>query len=159
MQFFLENPISKADFERGLTDERPNKPLEHFANLDDSDIMVAAKSWTNHPDGVLSTLSKMIVLRKLFRLELSSKPFPESYIEEKTNSFSKIHPELSNNGRFFVFSDSVSNNAYEVTDDSIKILYNSGKTVDITEASDMLSSNILSKEIRKYFLCYPKSVK
>ncbi len=159
LQFFLENPISKADFERGLTDDRPNKPLEHFANLDDSDIMVAAKSWTNHPDGVLSTLSKMIVLRKLFRLELSSKPFPESYIEEKTNSFSKIHPELSNNGRFFVFSDSVSNNAYEVTDDSIKILYNSGKTVDITEASDMLSSNILSKEIRKYFLCYPKSVK
>ncbi|HPJ45018.1 MAG TPA: HD domain-containing protein [Tenuifilaceae bacterium] len=159
LRFFLENSISKVDFEKSVKGEQPNKLLEHFSNLDDSDIMVAAKSWTNHPDKVLSNLSRMIVLRKLFRLELSNNPFPESYIDEKKVLFGKIHPELSNNGKFFVFSDSVSNNAYQVTDDSIKILYNSGKTIDITEASDMLSSNMLSKEIRKYFLCYPKSVK
>lgn len=159
LHYFLQNSITRNDFEESITQNTNNKSLEHFANLDDSDIMVAAKTWTNHPDSVLSTLSKMIVLRKLFRLELSNNPFSNEYIEEKAENFRKIHPNLSNNGRFFVFSDSVSNNAYQVTDDSIRILYNSGKTVDITEASDMLSSNMLSKEIRKYFLCYPKSVK
>ena len=44
-------------------------------------------------------------------------------------------------------------------DDKIQILYKNGEIVDIAEASDMLNTSVLSKTVRKYFLCYPKEIK
>ena len=158
LSYFLENNVTKEDFPCNPVQLKSQIALEHFAKLDDSDIMVAAKMWINDSDPILSRLSEMIVNRRLFKLEFSNKPFAISLIRSKHKELSKINPELSKNGKFFVFSDSVSNNAYQTTDDSIKILYNNGKLIDIAEASDMLNSKILSKEIRKFFLCYPKEV-
>jgi len=158
LAFLLENTITKEDLAFDNKNGKYNMVLEHFTKLDDSDIMVAAKIWTTHPDPILSRLSDMIVSRKLSRVEFSNKPFKRDEVLSKRNAFCKKFPELLKNGKFFVFSDSVSNNAYHISDDSIQILYNNGKLVDITEASDMLNSKILSKEIRKFFLCYPKEM-
>ncbi|PKP39160.1 MAG: hypothetical protein CVT98_02955, partial [Bacteroidetes bacterium HGW-Bacteroidetes-15] len=72
------------------------------------------------------------------------------------HSFYSKYPELKPYGKFFVLTNSVSNNAYKVSEESIKILYNNGTLVDISEASDMLNTKVLSKEIKKHFLCYPK---
>ena len=44
-------------------------------------------------------------------------------------------------------------------DDRITIMDKSGNTRDIAEASDMLNISVLSKTVRKYFLCYPKLMK
>jgi hypothetical protein len=56
-------------------------------------------------------------------------------------------------------SDSVSNFAYSDLDDRISILDKRGNIRDIAEASDMLNISVLSKTIRKYFLCYPRFMK
>ena len=41
-------------------------------------ILAAIKEWTHHPDNVLSTLSKMIIDRQLFKIEIQKKEFSET---------------------------------------------------------------------------------
>ena len=43
-----------------------------------------------------------------------------------------------------------------VEDDSITILYKDGTIRDISEASEILNVQLLSKKIRKYYLCYQR---
>jgi hypothetical protein len=65
--------------------------------------------------------------------------------------------ELKNNEPdFFVFTDIARNNAYDPVNDKIKIYYYNGQVSDISEASDQLNLDVLSKTVTKYFLCYPK---
>jgi hypothetical protein len=100
----------------------------------------------------------MITSRKLFRVKLQNKPFAEQEVETRKQDLYSLYPTLRGMGKYFVLTDSVSNNAYRSTEESIKILYNNGILFDITEASDMLNTKILSKDVRKYFLCYPKEI-
>ena len=64
-----------------------------------------------------------------------------------------------NDAAYLVLSDSISNFAYSDMDDRIAILDKQGKTRDIADASDMLNISVLSKTVRKYFLCYPRFLK
>jgi uncharacterized protein len=153
LQYFLSHNITQNDFKCG---QSPSLALQHFANIDDSDIMVAAKQWINHQDMVLSTLAKMVTTRRLFKVELRNNPFTDEEQKEKEQYFVKKNPALAMFHKYFVITNSISNNAYRVTDESIKILYNTGALVDIADASDMLNTKTLSREIKKYFLCYPK---
>jgi hypothetical protein len=57
---------------------------------------------------------------------------------------------------FFVFTDFITNKAYSIKDDKIQILFKDNQIADVAEASDMLSLPVLSKIVKKYFLCYPK---
>jgi sorbitol-specific phosphotransferase system component IIA len=45
---------------------------------------------------------------------------------------------------------------YNPEDDSIGILYKDGTVRDIAEASEILNVQLLSKKIRKYYLCYQR---
>ena len=44
-----------------------------------------------------------------------------------------------------------------VTSEKINILYKNGKVKDIREASD-INLSVLTKTVRKYFVCYPKEL-
>jgi len=58
---------------------------------------------------------------------------------------------------YFVFTGQISNHAYTPSQsESIDILMKDGRVVDIADASDMLEISMLSKTVKKYFLCYPK---
>lgn len=147
--FFLNNEVTDKDFNN-------QQVLEHFASIDDTDIMVAAKQWQQHSDLVLSSLAKMVASRRLFKVELRNNSFSEEEVSQKLDYFISSYPHLKPYAKYFVLTDSVSNNAYRESEESIKILYNNGALVDIAEASDMLNTKVLSREIKKYFLCYPK---
>ncbi len=75
LRFFLYNKIGHAD----LIDEgkfTPGLIASNFTRLDDSDILVSAKYWTDHSDRVLSDLSGRLMRRDLFAIELQNDPFP-----------------------------------------------------------------------------------
>ena len=156
LKYFLSNDITAKNFLVSTLANKPSDALIHFANLDDNDIMISAKMWRNHNDIVLSKLAEMIVNRKLLKVELRSKPFDSERIDSIRQQVNISFPDYVKNIDYFVFSDSVSNNAYSSLDDSIKILYNNGDLVDIAGASDILNTQALSTEVKKYFLCYPK---
>ena len=46
---------------------------------------------------------------------------------------------------------------YDINDDHITILFKDGSMKDIAEASEILNVSLLSKKIRKYYLCYHKN--
>ncbi len=156
LKFFLKNEVSSKDFTYIETLDKPSVALTHFSNLDDNDIMIAAKMWQSHSDSVLSTLASMLVNRKLLKVELKNFPFDSDRIEGIKSKVVSNNPNFKNGIDYFVFSDSISNNAYKSNDDSIKILYNNGDLIDIATASDILNTQALSAEVKKYFLCYPK---
>ena len=59
---------------------------------------------------------------------------------------------------YFVFTGSISNQAYQNNHKGINILHKSGKVEDIVKASDQLNLKALSKPVTKYYICYPKEV-
>ena len=43
-----------------------------------------------------------------------------------------------------------------VDEDNIALLYKNGEIRDISDASELLNVQLLSKKIRKYYLCYQR---
>lgn len=132
--------------------------LKNFSMIDDTDIINCIKKWTSESDQVLKMLSDRLLQRKLFRVEIQSSPFDKHRINELTQKASKFLKLPKTETPYFVFTDYISKNAYSVFDEKIQILYKDGKLVDVAEASDMLNVSVLSKTVRKYFLCYPKEI-
>jgi HD superfamily phosphohydrolase len=147
LKYFLYNQINKENF----TDET----LEMFSKLDDYDILSAIKEWTNHSDKVLSLLSKMIVDRKLLRIEIQKDSFDELQIYKKRDKFSERLGMSKDEANYFVFSQKIKNLAY-TSEEPIFILNKKGKIKDIAKASDQLNLQALTKPVVKHFFCYPK---
>ena len=53
-----------------------------------------------------------------------------------------------------ISTPSIEKNMYEPADDSIDIIYKDGTIKNIAEASDMLNISLLSKKVKKYYICY-----
>ena len=58
---------------------------------------------------------------------------------------------------YFVFTGEIFNQAYNMDEETINLLTNRGKVIDVAKASDQLNLEALSKKVVKYYLCYPKS--
>ena len=138
--------------------EQKQVSLEQFALLDDDDILASAKVWCNNSDRVLSMLANGLINRKLFSVELANQPFHADRVAEIRTRVADKLALTSEEAAYLVVSDSVSIFAYSDMDDRITIMEKNGNTRDIAEASDILNISVLSKTVRKYFLCYPRFV-
>ena len=147
LRYFLYNQINSKNF--------TSETLEMFSKLDDFDILSAIKEWVHHPDKVLSLLSKMIVNRKLLRIEMQKEPFTNQQLEKKRKKFSEKLSLTKQEVNYFVFSQEIKNQAYSL-EKPIYILSKNGKLKDISKASDQLNLQALTKPVVKYFICYPK---
>ena len=147
LNYFLYHQINQDNFTKDT--------LAKFSKLDDYDILSAIKEWTNHSDKVLSLLSKMIVNRKLLKIEIQKNPFSKLQINKKKEKFSKIMNLTSDEMNYFVFTQQIKNQAYK-PEKPIFILNKKGKLKDIAKASDQLNLQALTKPVVKYFICYPK---
>ena len=58
--------------------------------------------------------------------------------------------------KYFVFTGTIANNAYNPKIDRINILLRDGKVVDVAEAADQLNISALAEPVEKHFLCHPK---
>ena len=148
LKYFLYHRIGKEEFY--------NNPecLDYFIQLDDNDIWTALKVWSAHEDTVLSTLSKGLIDRHLFKVEISANPLPKGKKDElleKIASQLKISKKEAN---YFLTTSTIENNMYKKEDDSIEIIYNDGSTQNIADASDMLNISLLSRKVKKYYVCF-----
>lgn len=154
--FFLKNNVVLENFYTINHSEESILPL--FAQLDDNDILSAIKAWINSKDKILADLSYRLINRKLFSIKLQNEAFKPSEIEQIANKVKKALKLSEEECKYYVFSDQISNSTYSFEDESINILSKNGELRDITEASDMLNHAVLSKTVKKYFLCFPKEV-
>ena len=152
LHYFLYNNVGGEDF---VSDAQC---LEYFSRLDDSDIWSALQVWCSHPDKILSRLSNDIINRHIFKVEITDEPVSEKQKEElRERISSKMNVSLDET-RYFYAIHPIEKNMYDAKDDSIEILYKNGTTKNISEASDMLNISLLSKKIRKYYLCCLRNI-
>lgn len=158
MDFFLSGNINHDSvFSPGATISS-ELLLKNFSLLDDNDIISSAKMWENNEDKILSLLSRMVVNRQLFRARLRKKEFGKGKTEKLRNEAAELYGFESGLASYFVFSEKISNYAYDPEDHAIKILFKNGSLKDISKASDILNIEVLSKNVKKYCLCYPKDL-
>ena len=150
LHFFLYNDITPTEFY-----SNPDC-LENFIQLDDNDIWTALKVWSTHTDKVLSTLSMGMINRNIFKVEISSEPISEDRKKELTLQISQQLDIPLSEANYFVSTPSIEKNMYDPADDSIDIIYKDGTIKNIAEASDMLNISLLSKKVKKYYLCYQR---
>jgi HD superfamily phosphohydrolase len=150
--FFLINDFQEIDFFKN------DEIIENFAKLDDYDIYASMKVWCNNDDKILSDLSNRLVNRRLFKIEMQNVPFDDDYVKMISDKTKKKYRLNDDEIDYYVFNDVTSNYTYQPGNENIGILYKNGEVKDITQASDHLNINLLSKPTTKYFLCYPKSI-
>lgn len=148
LQYFLNNEISINNFNEDT--------LDVFSALDDYDIISAMKEWQYHKDFVLSNLCEMIINRNLLKIKVKNKIIKTQSLEKHILALVDKYKITRVEAEYFVFTGSISNQAYNLKQQSIKILHKSGKIEDIVKASDQLNLKALSKEVTKYYICYPK---
>ena len=146
--YFLKNEISHDTFN--------DFTLETYANLDDFDIISAMKEWQFNDDFVLSNLCKMIINRDLLKIEIKNNQINNDKLNKHITNLMHKYNVTNYEASFFVFKGEVTNQAYQLNNQNINILFKTGKVIDIVDASDHLNLKVLSKPVTKYYICYPK---
>ncbi len=148
LAFFLKNDITSEDF------KSRREVLDTFAQLDDYDILSAIKVWQQHEDKVLSILSTHFINRKLFKIEIAKEPFAPDRIQLEKEIVIQKYNLTQEEAQYFVYSDTLTNNAYNEDKQNINLLMKNGNIIDLSKASDNLNISALAKPVEKYFLCY-----
>ena len=150
LAYFLKNNV---DAEWFATHE---EALSNYAELDDSDIWSALKVWRHHDDKILATLATDLVDRRLFKVEVTEEPPTEEHLSEIRQRIARAMGISEADTNHLISLTEIGKDMYNPDDDSIGILYKDGTVKDISEASEILNVQLLSKKIRKYYLCYQR---
>ena len=150
LKYFLENDIDAQWF------HTHKDALTMYEELDDSDIWSAMKAWKHHQDIILSTLATDMLDRKIFKVEVHEEPISDERILELKEHIASRMGIPVEEARYMMSVDTIQKDMYNTEDDSIAILYKDGRIKDISEASELLNVQLLSKKIRKYYLCYQR---
>ena len=132
-----------------------SEALEQYALLDDNDVLCAIKAWISCDDKVLNALSKSFINRQLFRGELLQEPLTDAQKEALNKEYAEALG-ITVEEAAFLWSEHVStSNTYSEKADSIDILYSDGTIRDISEASEILDLEALTrKPIKRYVFKY-----
>ena len=148
LRYYLYNHVDAKRF------NADPEAMRYYSRLDDNDIWSAMKVWMDSDDRILSMLATDLINRNIFRVEVSDEPIPEERIDAlKAEIIAKTGIDAADVG-YLMSVNEIQKDMYDVNDDHIDILYNDGCVRDIAEASEILNVSMLSKKVRKYYLCY-----
>ncbi len=150
LAYFLQNDIDAQWF------ARHPETLQMYAELDDSDIWSALKVWKHSDDKILATLATDMIDRHLFKVEVTEERPSDEYLQEKMRQIAVSMDIPEEDASYMLSLTEIGKDMYNPEDDSIGILYKDGTVKDISEASEILNVQLLSKKIRKYYLCYQR---
>ncbi len=151
---FLDDNLAYL-FKENLTQINRDS-LEVFTALDDSDIWYHLKKWTNHPDFILSRLSRMIVYRQdLNKIIIQKEPFSDKVVNDLKTKVLNQYPIVEKDISYLLFSGKLIHRAYDQNRQPIKLLTKHNDIIEFAKASDQLNIEALSHPVTKYFLSYP----
>ena len=135
LRFFLYNNVESKDFTLG------SEALRNYELLDDK---------------ILSILAGDMINRNIFKVEIHENHIDEETISALQNKLAEEAGVSIEEAQYLFSVSRIQKDMYDVNDDQISILYKDGTIKDITDASDLLNVSLLSKKIRKYYLCYQR---
>lgn len=128
--------------------------LGQFCSIDDTDVMMAIKGWSRHPDKVLSALCNGIIDRKLLKVQYSKEMVDEKTLLAKQEEVAaKLQISLED-AAWLAFTGQASSNTYDFENEHIYILFKNGSVKDITEVDDALINENLRGRVKKNYFCY-----
>ncbi len=140
--FFLKTNINKSINER----------LEHFTQLDDSDIWTSLKVWQHYDDKILSYLSSALINRRLPVSKILNKELSEAELEKMKL---KIANEFQiEDASYFVHQAKIKVTPYDKNDGPIYIMDKSKNLHEISDSPLQILSHHLLTPIQKFHLCY-----
>ena len=152
LQHFHTNDVSgKRFFEEEIH-------LEQFSKLDDQDIYASVKVWADGDDIILSKLCKMLNARKLYKVEISNEAPDAERVKELALQTSAALGIKEEDLPYFVFTDVITNRAYNAESSNINILMKNGDLLDIAKASDLSNLESLDRTVKKHILCYVRGI-
>ena len=151
LRYFLYNDLDAAFFEA-----HHEEALRNYGLLDDSDIWCALKVWMSSDDQILSLLATNLINRHIFRVEIHEEPITQERIDEVLKILMAYYGISREEASYLISVDIIEKDMYDVNDDRIDILYRDGTIRDIADASEILNVALLSKKIRKYYLCFQR---
>ena len=150
LRYFLYNEVDREHFMAN------DDALHYYELLDDNDIWSSMKVWMTHSDPILSLLARDLIERRIFKVEVRNEPVEEAEVAEIQHTIATRMGTTYEEAAYLVNVSAVQKDMYDIHDDHISILYKDGSIKDITEASEILNISLLSKKIRKYYLCYQR---
>lgn len=167
LRYFLYNNVTAEHF-----DADP-QALANYELLDDNDIWASVKTWMSHPDRVLSLLATDLAERKIFRVEVSREPFANAEVQALQQQLANAFGVTFDDAAYLMSVNTIQKDMYDPSEEQIDILQTSHQPfqlgqgqaeteleekhlVDIAEASELFNISLLSKKIRKYYLCYQR---
>ena len=150
LAYFLENDVDREWF------STHDEALLMYEELDDSDLWSAMKAWKHSDDKILATLATDMLDRIIFKVEVHDEPVSEERIDELQAQIAEKMGIEKADAHYLMSLNTIQKDMYSIDDDSIDILYKDGTIKDISEASEILNVALLSKKIRKYYLCYQR---
>lgn len=144
----LKEPLNADSFKKN---RRTN--LKAFASVDDYDILMALKVFTDCDDRILSFLSTSLINRNIFRLNFSDEPV-------STEEFNKWHQKAKDELGFtaeevsyLVTTGVEANSTYIRSKNEIQILFKNG---EVKPMSECFHFNFLPGKVEKHYIVYPK---
>lgn len=150
LRYFLYNDVDAEWF------IQHEDALEMYRELDDSDIWSSLKVWKHSDDKILSILATDMLDRHVFKVEVHDEPVSEERIKELEMHIADKMGIPPGDAHYMISIDTIQKDMYDTDEDRIAILYKDGTIKDISEASEILNVQLLSKKIRKYYLCYQR---
>jgi len=155
LSYFLEQqPSAKKMLSREV--------IDRYTAMDDHDVYVSIKAWSNSDDKTLSDLCQRFLNRNLFRTSFLDKK-PDKKLRQKLVDLTKKHlktanlPCDDNTVMHYLSFDNSYSEAYRYKNESIWILEDN-KAIEFSKAADTKNIIALTEPVVKHFVIHLKDI-
>ncbi|MEI9920719.1 MAG: HD domain-containing protein [Bacteroidota bacterium] len=150
LRIFIKHSYTIDDF------TQKSSVLHSYSQLDDNDVWGAIKLWKDNDDPILSQLCMMLLERNLFHIQIGGNV--KQKLEKVRQGIASKYKTLRNDTSYFFSIGTLTNEAYVLDGQPIKVLMRNGELLDIAQASELPNIKAISKIVKKDYLCWPKNV-
>jgi uncharacterized protein len=156
LAYFIKN---KPTAKKGLS----QTVIRHFLQIDDNDVLLSIKSWQQSKDPILADLCSRFLNRKFFRTSFFRKnevmPSKEEQLSLTRAALHKLNlPNDETSAGYYVFEDSIVNEAYHYDSEGIWILDENNRAIEFSRASDTRNISALTQAVIKPYIVHLKNV-
>ena len=150
LEYFLRSEVQTSHF------EEDDECINHFLNLNDSDILCALGVWQHSEDAVLSALAGGFVNRRLFKADIFEGNVSGDTLDDcRERVAAQLHIPLEAT-RYFVRRRFVSKEMYSANAEGIKVQMPDGAIADVSDVSHIVRGEAVTKEEGRTYVFHPE---
>ena len=150
LEYFLRSEVQTSHF------EEDEECINHFLNLNDSDILCALGVWQHSEDAVLSALAGGFMNRRLFKADIFEGNVSVEALDDcRERVAAQLHIPLEAT-RYFVRRRFVSKEMYSANAEGIKVQMPDGAIADVSDVSHIVRGEAVTKEEGRTYVFHPE---